>query len=56
MELSESRGKLVAVGGAEDKEGDCVILKEFVRLARGEKARIVVMTVASDLPQEMGAE
>jgi cyanophycinase len=56
MELSEARGKLVAVGGAEDKEGDCVILKEFVRLAKGEKARIVVMTVASDYPQEMGAE
>jgi cyanophycinase len=56
MELSEARGKLVAVGGAEDKEGDCVILKEFVRLAKGEKARVVVMTVASDLPQEVGAE
>ena len=48
MKLGEARGWLVAVGGAEDKEGDCVILKEFVRLAGGEKARIVVMTVASD--------
>lgn len=56
MELSESRGKLVAIGGAEDKEGDCAILKEFVRLAKGEKARVVVMTVASDLPKELGAE
>src|SRR5215210_2331035 len=56
MELSEARGRLVAVGGAEDKEGECVILKEFVRLARGERARVVVMTVASDLPQEVGAE
>ena len=56
MELSESRGKLVAVGGAEDKEGECAILKEFVRLAKGEKARVVVMTVASDMPRELGAE
>jgi cyanophycinase len=56
MELSEARGKLVAIGGAEDKEGDCAILREFVRLARGEKARVVVMTVASDLPKELGAE
>ena len=56
MELSEARGRLVAVGGAEDKEGECVILKEFVRLAKGQKASIVVMTVASDYPQEMGAE
>ncbi|HEX8292748.1 MAG TPA: cyanophycinase [Pyrinomonadaceae bacterium] len=54
--MSEARGKLVAIGGAEDKEGDCAILREFVRLARGEKARVVVMTVASDLPKELGAE
>jgi cyanophycinase len=56
MELSEARGKLVVIGGAEDREGDCLILKEFVRLARGDKARIVVMTVATDHPQEVGAE
>ncbi|HEY1402538.1 MAG TPA: cyanophycinase, partial [Pyrinomonadaceae bacterium] len=56
MELSEARGKLVVIGGAEDREGDCVILKEFVRLAKGDKARIVVMTVATDHPQEVGAE
>lgn len=56
MELSEARGKLVAVGGAEDKEGDCVILKEFVRLAGGKKASVVVMTVATDHPGEAGAE
>src|SRR5215212_11996118 len=56
MELSEARGRLVAVGGAEDKEGECVILKEFVRLAKGEKARVVVMTVATDHPEEVGAE
>ncbi|HEY0083666.1 MAG TPA: cyanophycinase [Pyrinomonadaceae bacterium] len=56
MELSEARGKLVVIGGAEDKEGDCVILKEFVRLAKGNKAHVVVMTVATDHPQEVGAE
>jgi cyanophycinase len=54
--LSEARGRLVAVGGAEDKEGDCVILKEFVRLAKGAKARVVVMTVATDHPVEAGRE
>jgi cyanophycinase len=56
MELSEARGRLVAVGGAEDKGGDCVILKEFVRLAKGAKARVVVMTVATDHPDEVGRE
>jgi cyanophycinase len=54
--LSEARGRLVAVGGAEDREGDCVILKEFVRLAKGAKARVVVMTVATDHPAEAGRE
>jgi cyanophycinase len=56
MGLSEARGRLVAVGGAEDKEGDCVILKEFIRLAKGARARIVVMTVATDHPEEVGRE
>jgi cyanophycinase len=56
MGLIEARGRLVAVGGAEDKEGDCVILKEFVRLAKGAKARVVVMTVATDHPAEVGRE
>jgi cyanophycinase len=56
MELSEARGKLVVIGGAEDREGDCVILREFVRLAKGDKARIVVMTVATDHPEEVGAD
>ncbi len=56
MELSEARGRLVAIGGAEDKEGDRRVLKEVVKLARGPKARIVVMTVATDHPEETGGE
>ena len=56
MGLSEARGRLVAVGGAEDKEGDCAILQEFVRLAKGARARVVVMTVATDHPEEVGRE
>lgn len=54
MVLSESQGQLVIVGGAEDKEGDCTILREFVRRAGGLEARIVVMTVATELPREVG--
>ncbi|HEU4594266.1 MAG TPA: cyanophycinase [Pyrinomonadaceae bacterium] len=54
--MSGARGRLAAVGGSEDKEGDCVILKGFVRLAKGAKARIVVMTVATDHPAEAGRE
>ena len=40
-------GQLIIIGGAEDKEGDCTILREFVRRAGGREARIVIMTVAT---------
>jgi cyanophycinase len=48
------RGWLIAIGGAENKEKDCAVLKEFVRLAGEAKARIAVMTVATSLVQERG--
>ena len=52
--MSESSGQLLIIGGAEDKEGDCKILREFVRRAGGVNARIVVMTVATEMPREVG--
>ncbi len=52
--MSNTRGQLVIIGGAEDKEGDCIILREFVRRAGGTKAQIVVMTAATSLPREVG--
>ncbi|PSB29524.1 cyanophycinase [Stenomitos frigidus] len=54
MNSIQKRGKLVIIGGAEDKEGDCLILREFVRCAGGSKARIVVFTAASSDPQAVG--
>ncbi len=56
MELSEARGRLVAIGGGDIREGDAPLLKEFIKLARGPRARIVVMTVATDRPEECGDE
>jgi cyanophycinase len=56
MELSEARGTLMAIGGGEIKKGDAPLLKEFVKLARGPKARVVVMTAATDHPEEVAAE
>lgn len=50
----EAKRQLVIIGGAEDKEGDCIILREFVRRAGGTKARIVIMTAATELPREVG--
>jgi cyanophycinase len=56
MKLSKPKGILFIIGGGEDKEGDCTILKEFVRLAGGASSRLVVMTAATKLPEEVGAE
>jgi cyanophycinase len=56
MELSEARGRLVAIGGGDIKSGDAPLLKEFVKLARGPKARVVVMTVATDDPAAAAGE
>jgi cyanophycinase len=51
---SEIKRQLVIIGGAEDKQGDCQILREFVRRAGGTKAHIVIMTAATELPREVG--
>jgi len=56
MEPSQNRGQLVIIGGAEDKEGDCTILREFVRCAGGVNARIAVLTAATSLPGEVGSQ
>ncbi|WP_017318530.1 cyanophycinase [Mastigocladopsis repens] len=54
MVASEIKRQLVIIGGAEDKEGDCQILREFVRRAGSTKAKIVIMTAATELPREVG--
>ncbi|HEX8503147.1 MAG TPA: cyanophycinase [Pyrinomonadaceae bacterium] len=48
-------GPLVIIGGAEDREGGCEVLSEFVRLAGGARARLVIISAASDAPQEVSA-
>jgi cyanophycinase len=48
-------GPLVIIGGAEEREGDCEILREFARLAGGARARLVIISVASDAPEEIAA-
>ncbi len=54
MAESEIKRQLVIIGGAEDKEGDCQILREFVRRAGSTKARVVILTAATELPREVG--
>jgi cyanophycinase len=56
MKAHRQTGPLIVIGGAEDRKGPCTILREFLRLSGGIKARIVVLTVASEHPREVGAE
>ena len=42
-------GPVMAIGGAEDKLGERVILSRFVQLAGGDKAQICVISTASSL-------
>ena len=46
-------GPLVIIGGAEDREEDCEVLREFVRLSGGAGARLVIISVASEAPREV---
>ena len=51
----EHQGTLVIIGGAEDKDSDCQILRKLVRLC-GEKGHMVVVAVAAQDQQEAGAK
>lgn len=49
-------GTLLIIGGAEDKRGNCEILREFIRLAEERKRKIVIMTAATQYPQKVSNE
>lgn len=54
--MQKKAGKLLIIGGNEDKEGDCEILNKFIEMAGGRGARIVLITTATELPHEVGDE
>ncbi|MEH2302211.1 MAG: cyanophycinase [Nostoc sp.] len=54
MVQSNIKRQLVIIGGAEDKDGDSIILRDFVRRSGGIKAHIVIITAATELPKEVG--
>jgi len=43
------RGYVIPIGGAEERSGSPTVLKRFVRLSGGRKARIVIIPTASNL-------
>ena len=51
-----AKGTLIIIGGHEAKDGDREILTEVARKARGANGRLLIITVASQLPEEMAAD
>ncbi|MBS3937359.1 MAG: cyanophycinase [Peptococcaceae bacterium] len=52
----EVKGRLLVIGGAEDKNGECQILQRFVELAGGSKGVIAVITAAAEAQNAVGDE
>jgi cyanophycinase len=50
----QENGKLIIIGGAEDKQGECQILKEVAKAAGTPQGRIVIITTATQKPREAG--
>jgi cyanophycinase len=55
MRRRSTHGQVVIIGGAEDREGAAEILREFVRLAGGARARVSVIAAASENASEVAA-
>jgi len=53
---TKPKGRLIIIGGHEDKEGEQTILKAVAQRARGHNGRLVTVTVASNEPEELGRE
>lgn len=49
-------GKLLIIGGAEDKEDKCVILNELIGLAGGKESKVVIITTATQNPDDVGQD
>ena len=52
----KAKGHLIIIGGHEDKDGDRAILQEVCQKASGGKGRLVIITVATQLPEEAAHE
>lgn len=50
------KGNLIIIGGAEDKKGEKEILKEVCSKIDKENEKLVIATIATELPKEVGAQ
>jgi cyanophycinase len=51
IEGDRKRGYIVPIGGAEDKEGSANILRKFIEVSGGSRARVVIIPTASKLEE-----
>ena len=56
MDDGASPGRLLIIGGAEDRCCGAGLLERFAELCGSEKARIVLITTATDVPEEVLAD
>jgi len=50
------KGNLIIIGGAEDKYGECRILKQVAEVIGGNEARLTILTTATQHPDAVGSE
>ena len=50
------KGSLIIIGGHEDKDGDATILTEVSQRANRGKGSLVIVSVASNLPEEVNSQ
>lgn len=53
--MDENFGNLIIIGGAEDKKNECEILKEVAKKSSKQEGPLIVLTAATDYPEEVGA-
>ncbi len=54
-QISKTLGRLVIIGGAEDRKQDRIILRKFLELSGGPNAKIRFVTAASGVPDTVWA-
>ncbi len=56
MDYGATRGRLLIIGGAEDRCCGAGLLERFVELSGGDRARLVLVTTATDVPDQVHAD
>lgn len=52
----KSRGRLMVIGGGEDRQGECRLLRQLARYAGGSQGHMIILPTASRLGYELGKD